>query len=927
MTDRFANGDTGNDTGGLTGDRLSTGFDPTDQGFYNGGDLAGLLANLDYIKGLGTTAIWLTPSFLNRPVQGTGANASAGYHGYWITDFTQIDPHLGTNAELTALIDAAHARGIKVYFDIITNHTADVISYAEGQYSYIDQATSPYYEADGVTAFDPATYAGTGTFPALDANTSFPYTPVIASEDAKAPAWLNDPTLYHNRGDSTYTGESVTYGDFSGLDDLMTEHPTVVQGFIDVYESWIDLGIDGFRIDTVKHVNFEFWQQWTTAVLDYAHAAGKSDFFMFGEVYDADAAKTSPYVRGTDMSSVLDFAFQASAANFARGFSPDTLSQLFASDDYYPTPTSSSTALPTFLGNHDMGRIGYFVKDSGDALARSELAHSLMYLTRGQPVVYYGDEQGFVGNGSLGGRDKDARQTLFASQVPEYADQLLLTAETAGRVDRFDTGAPVYAHIAALAALRDATPALDTGAQIERPLTGSDSVYAFSRVHRDQKVEHLVALNNAAAPATVTVTTLTPGATFTSLYGDHAPVPAGADGTVTLTVPGLSAVVPVADTTVGAAGAAGVPTIDITLPADGAALDGVAPVAADVADVWQETSFAYRLVGAADWTPLGTAETTEPRVFHDVTGMADGSLVEYRAVAVDADGDRAAASGFGSVRVAVDGAVPPDEPGGGDLLVTVPGSHNSEMGCPGDWAPDCLAAQLTWQGGSLYAGTFTIPAGDYEYKVAVGGSWTENYGAGGVADGANVTYSLAAATAVTFVYDSSTHAFTSSVEGPLMTLPGSFQSAAGCPGDWDPGCLATVLLDGDGDGIATFTTSSIPAGAYQVKVAYNLGWAENYGAGGVAGGANIPFASPGGKPITFSYDIATHVLTIEVTDPPLAGLGQFQAHWIDASTLAWPTSLLPAGTDPADLTGLTWRLHHAPDGALEVDGGAVVDLK
>ena len=173
MTDRFANGDTSNDTGGLTGDRLTTGLDPTDKGFYQGGDLAGLRSQLDYIEGLGTTAIWLTPSFKNRPVQGEGENASAGYHGYWITDFTQIDPHLGTNAELEALIADAHARGIKVYFDIITNHTADVIDYAENQYSYIDQATSPYRDADG-NGVRPADYAGTDTFPALDAGDELP---------------------------------------------------------------------------------------------------------------------------------------------------------------------------------------------------------------------------------------------------------------------------------------------------------------------------------------------------------------------------------------------------------------------------------------------------------------------------------------------------------------------------------------------------------------------------------------------------------------------------------------------------------------------------------------------------------------------------------------------------------------------------------
>ena len=204
MTDRFANGDASNDLGGLSGDRLATGFDPTDKGFYQGGDIAGIRQNLHYIDGLGTSAIWLTPSFKNRPVQGEGANASAGYHGYWITDFTQIDPHLGTNAELEALIAEAHAKGIKIYFDIITNHTADVISYQEGQYTYVDQATSPYRDADG-NVFDPADYAGTDSFPTLDPLTSFPYTPVIAPADQnlKVPAWLNDPTLYHNRGDST----------------------------------------------------------------------------------------------------------------------------------------------------------------------------------------------------------------------------------------------------------------------------------------------------------------------------------------------------------------------------------------------------------------------------------------------------------------------------------------------------------------------------------------------------------------------------------------------------------------------------------------------------------------------------------------------------------------------------------------------------
>ncbi len=921
MTDRFANADPTNDTGGLTGDRLETGFDPTDKGFYLGGDLAGLRDRLDYIEGLGASAIWLTPSFKNRPVQGTGADVSAGYHGYWITDFTQIDPHLGTNAELEAFIDDAHDRGIKVYFDIITNHTADVIAYAEGQYSYIDQATSPYYLADGVTPFDPADYAGGDDFPVLDPVASFPYTPVVdpADADVKVPAWLNDVTLYHNRGNSTYSGESTTYGDFSGLDDLMTEHPTVVDGFVEVYTDWIDLGIDGFRIDTAKHVNFEFWEEWTTEVLDYAHAAGKPEFFMFGEVYDADPAKLSPYVRRTDMNSVLDFTFQSAASTFARGFSPDALRQLFAGDDMYTTPTTSASALPTFLGNHDMGRIGYFVAGDGDGLARSELAHSLMYLTRGQPVVYYGDEQGFVG---LGG-DKSARQTLFASQVEEYTSQQLLTGEAVGSVDRFDTDAQLYEHIAALADLRAGTPALESGAQIERPVTGpgEDSVYAFSRVDADERVEHLVAVNNATASATVTVDTLTPGAGFTSLLGGHAAVTADADGLVTLAVPALSAVVLVADADV----AAGANQIVVDLPTPGAALSGLTPVRADVDDVWAQTSFAYRLVGSDEWTPLGTAETTTPRVFHDVAGLRAGALVEYRAVTTDAAGTRLAASTYGSVGLAVDGVVPddPEEPGPGtgrtDITVSIPGTLNSELGCPGDWQPECEAIRLPHVGNGVYAGTFTVPAGDWLYKIAINGSWDENYGAGGVPGGDNVPFTLAAETAVTFVYDDATKWFTSSAQGPLITLPGSYQSEVGCPGDWQPECLVTSLQDPDGDGVHTYTTAAIPAGAWEVKVAHDRSWDENYGVGGAPGGANIPFSAPGGKPVTFTYDIATHVLTIEVSDPPLPGLGQQQAHWVDAGTMAWPADLL-GGADAADLE---WRLHRAPDGSLEVADGAV----
>ncbi|GEB95080.1 pullulanase-type alpha-1,6-glucosidase [Microbacterium lacticum] len=914
MTDRFANGDTANDTGGLTGDRLTTGFDPTSSGFYNGGDIAGLRANLDYIAGLGTNAIWLTPSFMNKPVQGEGENASAGYHGYWITDFTRIDPHLGTNDELKAFIDDAHSRGIDVYFDIITNHTADVISYAENQYTYIDQATKPYTDAAG-NAFDPADFAGTDTFPTMDAATSFPYTPVVdpAEANVKVPAWLNDVTLYHNRGDSTYQGESTTYGDFSGLDDLMTENPAVVNGFADVYESWIDLGIDGFRIDTAKHVDFPFWQQWTAKVLDYAHSQGKPDFFMFGEVYDADPAVLSPYVRDTDMNSVLDFAFQSAATSFAKGGDAQVLQKMFAGDDRYTTPDSSATALPTFLGNHDMGRIGYFLKNTPDASGRDLLAHDLLFLSRGQPVVYYGDEQGFTGADP--GGDKSARQTLFASEVPEFQNQTLIDGTPVGSADRYGTDTALYTHIAGLSALRAQHPALVDGAQIER--YAKDGVYAFSRVGADEKVEYLVALNNTASEATVTVPTLTADASFTGVYGATGSLTTGADATAAVTVPALSAVVYRADAAVTAPAAPA--PLEVTAPAAGAGLSGQVAVSATADQSWRQTSFAWRVVGGDEWHPLGTAEDTTPGVFHDVAGLAAGTLVEYRAVSTDAAGGRSAASTYASVgnRVNLVDDPAPEEPDDATPydFVSIAGSLNTEMGCAGDWAPDCDRAQMTQVDG-IWRLTVDLPAGDYEYKVATEKSWDENYGQGGVASGPNLVLRHAGGP-VTFWFDPRTKVVQSSDDGPVVTLAGSFQSELGCAGDWAPDCLRAMMFDGDRDGVYEFSTTKLPTGSYELKVAHGLSWAENYGADGARDGANIAFPATEGKRVSFRYDVATHLLEIVSADPPLPGTGQSRAHWIDADTIAWPGEL------GAPAVGATWQLYGSATAALAVSDGDV----
>jgi alpha-amylase len=645
MADRFENGTTDNDQGGLGSDRLVSGFDPTSKGFYNGGDLEGLLARIDYIRGLGTTSIWLTPSFKNKAVQ-IEDGPSAGYHGYWITDFTQIDPHLGTNADLRALIDAAHARGMKVYFDIITNHTADVIGYTTGaRLPYVSKDAAPYRTAAG-SPFDDRDYAGKSTFPPLSPTVSFPYTPVLdaAEQDLKVPEWLNDVTLYHNRGNTTFVGEDSYYGDFFGLDDIFTEHPRVVDGMIEVYEKWIeDFGVDGFRIDTMKHVNDEFWQKFGPAVLEFARDAGKSEFFMFGEVFDTTKSFTSHFTTHDTMQAVLDFPFQDAARNFASRSQPTSqLETFFAGDDWYTDADSNVYQLPTFLGNHDMGRIGGFVQSdnpgAGDAewMARDRLAHELMYFSRGNPVVYYGDEQGFTGPGG----DQNARQTMFASQVPDYLDDDLLGTSATHAQSNFVESHPLYRAIRRLARVTREQPALRNGAHQHRYGSDGVGIYAFSRIDRDDQIEYVVALSNSEQAKTAAIPTFLRKRSFRRVYGDGpSRVKSGADRALTLTVPALSAVVYKAAGRIARSKAA--PSIALGAPAPSAPSRGRMQVTAEVGgSSFYEVAFQAK-VGNGGWKPIGTDDTRPFRVFHDVGALAPGTPLQYRAVVIDNGGHSA----------------------------------------------------------------------------------------------------------------------------------------------------------------------------------------------------------------------------------------------------------------------------------------------
>ena len=537
LPDRFENGDPGNDRGGLTGDRLHTGFDPSAKGFYHGGDLKGLISRLDYIQSLGATAIWLGPIYGNKPVQGPPGNESAGYHGYWITDFTAVDPHFGTEADLQALVAAVHARGMKIYLDIVVNHTADVIRYREcpdNKCGYHSLADYPYTRRGGLggEAINPG-FAGHAAEAQTAANFTllkrpdFAYTPYVPAgqQHVKVPDWLNDPIYYHNRGNSTFEGESSTVGDFSGLDDLMTENPRVVQGFIDIFGGWIDrYGVDGFRVDTAKHVNPEFLQVFVPAMRARAAAKGIPNFHIFGEVSttEPNVALLAEHTRVDRLPAVLDFGFRGAVRDTVAGSAgTDELARVFEYDSLYSGGPDATLQLPTFVSNHDDGRFAMFVQrmrpgiSDTENLRRTRLAQAMLLTLRGVPVVYYGDEQGFVGHGD----DQASRQDMFASQVASYNDQSLLGTQATTATSNFNVAHPLYQLIARLSKLRLANPALLHGQQMVRASSNSPGLFVVSRIDPVSGREILVAFNTAMEPLVAQVLVNTASAHFTPLYG------------------------------------------------------------------------------------------------------------------------------------------------------------------------------------------------------------------------------------------------------------------------------------------------------------------------------------------------------------------------------------------------------------------------
>lgn len=578
LPDRFENGDRSNDTGGYGADRLKNGFDPSNKRFYHGGDLAGLTRRLDYIQGLGVTAIWVGPIFRNKPVQGAPGQESAGYHGYWITDFTHVDPHFGSDADFKAFVDAAHARGMKVYMDIIANHTADVISYADapgngtdGGPVYRSKADYPFSTRGDVhgSAINPGFSGDSDASPgnwAKLTDPAFAYRPVVPKAEwaEKVPGWLNDPIYYHNRGDTDWKGESAQYGDFIGLDDLATEHPRVVSGMIAIYGDWIDrFAIDGFRIDTARHVNPEFWRAFIPAMQARAKARGIPNFHIFGEVATSeyDPALLASWTRDAAFPAVLDFGLMyavidALSENGGAGKGgQEELSRMPLDDALYAGGKEATNQLPTFLGNHDAGRIAMLLEKGNpgigqdELLARVRLAHAMLLTLRGVPTIYAGDEQGFAGSGG----DADARQDMFASKVAEFNMQPLLGTSATTAQDNFDTAHPLYRFIAQLAKVRRATPALQSGRSLVRAASiDAPGLFAVSRFDPADGQEVLLVFNTSTQPVDATVAVEPKSRHFEAIAGQGCALKTIADGALRVSLGGLDFAVCAASTGAGA---------------------------------------------------------------------------------------------------------------------------------------------------------------------------------------------------------------------------------------------------------------------------------------------------------------------------------------------------------------------------------------
>jgi len=478
----------------------------TPDSFY-GGKIKGITRNLDYIAGLGCTAIWVSPVFENNP---------GAYHGYNINNYLDVDPNFGTKQDLIDLVDAAHnfklggkPYPMRVILDVVINHSGDNWGYP-GDFSYF--------------------YSNDQQFPL-----SF-----WRRKDRPIPTELQNENYYHRRGQITGGGYDTypenQHGDIVSLKDYENDDDQsgseLINILIKAHAYWIrEADVDGFRVDAVKHMGELACSRFCSNIREYAYALGKRNFFLYGEVatpsddiYNRYIGQNTSKEEGLNtvffgLNSVLDFRLaeggEAALRNVIKGFAdPAALfNRLDAQQQQALNRGELGRYLVTFVDNHDSfwqpsGRIANGAPDEQVIAAVGYLLCAL-----GTPCIYYGTEQGFEGSGG----DNQMREAMFDKNTPG--------------LNLMNTGCHIYSEIAAIANVMRATEPLRFGRMYYRQISGDGSSFglpfgstytlAFSRILYGREV--LVAYNVSSAARsdhiTVDGTLHNDGDTMRFLYG------------------------------------------------------------------------------------------------------------------------------------------------------------------------------------------------------------------------------------------------------------------------------------------------------------------------------------------------------------------------------------------------------------------------
>lgn len=508
VVDRFANGDPDNDRigdiGTISGDLAR----------HQGGDWRGITDRLDYIERLGATAIWISPIVANVD----RGERQDGYHGYWASDFTELNPRFGSLDDLRELVDSAHARDMLVIVDVVTNHTGRLFFYDfDGDGVSDTGEMEPRFSHDG-----PHDANIEWLYPKPRA---FRYRPGGDVEVVEL-----DDDHFHRRGqtDDQQVQQQKELGDFpTGLRDLDTENEAVLAAMVDTYARWVELtDIDGFRLDAVPHVPHEFWRDFAYLLRARLWRMGKHNFLMLGEVFNADPNVLSAYTSRGGLDAVFDFTLKRLVIDsFILDGAPASTARIALEDSrpvYPDLPHEFGVALSpwesrvAFADNHDMPRLRGELDDPFAA----ELAMTVVLTTDAIPAIYYGTEAELDG-----GWGNASREVLWDTGYPE------------------DTR--MFGHLAALAALRrdrealrrgslDVVYASDITARQSAPGAG---ILAYERATDDDRV--LIVVNGhpiddgvAAIP-----TGFAPGTILHDGLGGVSGLTVDGDGSVRVTIP------------------------------------------------------------------------------------------------------------------------------------------------------------------------------------------------------------------------------------------------------------------------------------------------------------------------------------------------------------------------------------------------------